>query len=57
MVAMCNLATIWYFTRRENLFLVGWLVLLGFFLVCVCMSMNSVIWDEGIACFKPVWLL
>lgn len=37
MVAMCNLATIWYFTRRENLFLVGWLVgFVGiFFGVCM----------------------
>lgn len=33
-VAVRNLATIWYLTRRKYLFLVAYLVFLGFF-VCV----------------------
>ena len=55
MVAICNMAIAWCFTRREYLFLVGCLVVLGFF--CVCIAMKSVIWDEGVACVKPAWLL
>lgn len=59
MVAICDLVTIWYSTRRESLVgLLGFFwVFIGFFAPCVCTSMKSVSRDEGTACLKPAQLL